>query len=260
MIQRVTATIACAAALFSSVAIVDGQVKRSLPPELSKAIAYYATLTSYADTGTVTVDTLGMLDKARFTTYFRRASRDLFVDFQSLSSVTVKTGYTIDMRSHRSVLWMFGGAMQAYQVPTPEPLQVIGSDAGAQVRALSGLSYGTRGAAIMITSLLYSQARLPSAILQIEEAKVDGVESIDGRSCHKVTGTAAAYYPSGKRTGVRPVTVWIDTESSLVRRVLEDTPEGYGDGKATLRITFDYQPQANPALDDGKFQFKPPAK
>ena len=227
---------------------------------LTKAIAHYATLASYADSGTVTVDTGGTVEKARFTTHFRRASRDLFFDFQPLTSVTVKTKHTIDMRGYRSVLWMFKGLMQTYQVPTPQPLLVIGSDSAAQVRALSGLSHPTRGAAIMIPSLLYSQARLPSALLQIESATLAGVESVDGRPCHKVSGTAAAYYPSGKRTGIRPVIVWIDTESQLVRRVLEDTPEGYGDGKATLRITFGYQPQATPALDDSKFQFTPPAK
>ena len=258
MILRLAAAIAFAAALWPSAPIVRAQATSSLPPELTKAIAYYATLTSYADSGTVTVDTGATVDKARFTTYFRRASRDLFFDFQSLSSVTVKTGYTIDMRGHRVLLSMFRGAMQTYQVPTPQPLRQIGSDAGAQVRALSGISHPTSGAAIMIPSLLYSQARLPSAILQIEQAAVAGVEAINGRPCHKVSGTAAAYYPSGKRTGIGPVTVWIDTETQLVRRVIEDTPEGYGDGKATLRITFDYQPQANPAIDDARFQFKAP--
>ena len=75
-----------------------------------------------------------------------------------------------------------------------------------------------------------------------------------------MVGTAAAYYPTGQRTGIRPVTVWIDTDTRLVRRVLEDTPEGYGDGKATLRVTLDYQPQANQALDDSRFQFTPPKK
>jgi outer membrane lipoprotein-sorting protein len=233
---------------------------KSLPEVLTKAIANYTTLQSYADSGTVTVDTGGTVDKGRFTTYVRRASRDLYFDYQALTSLTVSTKFTIDMRDFRNVLWMFNGAMQTYQTPTPEPLQLVGTDSGAQVRALAGLSHSTHGAAIMITSLLYSQARLPSAILQIEEASVAGTEPIEGRPCHKVVGTAAAYYPNGQRTGVRPVTVWIDTETQLVRRVLEDTPEGYGDGKATLRITFDYQPRANPVLDDSKFKFTPPAK
>lgn len=258
MTLRLVAAIACAAALCSGTRIVGVQATSNLPPELTRSIAYYATLTSYADSGTVTVDTGATVDKARFTTSFRRASRDLFFDFQSLSSVTVKTGHTIDMRGHQVVLWMFRGAMQTYQVPTPQPLQQVGSDAGAQVRALSGISHPTRGAAIIIPSLLYSQARLPSAILQIETAALTGVEPLNGRPCHKVSGTAAAYYPSGKRTGIRPVTVWIDTETQLIRRVVEDTPEGYGDGRATLRVTFDFQPQANPAIDDARFQFKVP--
>ena len=254
----VTLTFAACGLLSTPPLTAQAPASKSLPEVLTKAVASYASLTSYADSGTVTVDSGGIVETARFSTHFRRASRDLLFDFQSLTSLTVTTRHSIDMRAYRSVLWMFKGAMQTYQTPTPQPLQAVGADAGAQVRALSGLSHSTRGAAIMITSLLYSQARLPSAILQIEQASVAGVESIGGRSCHKVTGTAAAYYPSGKRTGIRPVTVWIDTESQLVRRVLEDTPDGYGDGKATLRITFDYQPQANPAIDDARFQFKVP--
>ena len=72
-----------------------------------------------------------------------------------------------------------------------------------------------------------------------------------------VTGIAAAYYPSGQRTNVRPVTVWIDAETQLVRKVLEDTPKGYPAG-SYLRITTTYEPQGNPTLDDRKFQFSVP--
>jgi hypothetical protein len=257
MPKRVLAAIA-GATLSSGVLIAGVQPAARLPPELTKAIAYYATLTSYADTGTVTLETGALVDKARFTTYLRRASRDLLFDFQALTSVTVNTGFTIDMRRYHSVLWMIGGSMQTYQAATPQPLQQVGTEGGAQVRALSGLSSPSNGASIMITSLLYPLARLPSAILQIEEATVAGIEPIGGRPCHKVTGTAAAYYPNGRRTSVRPVIVWIDTETQLVRRVVEDTPEGYGDGKSIRRLTFDYQPQANPAIDDSKFQFTVP--
>ena len=229
-----------------------------MPEALQKAIAYYATLASYADSATVTVDDGGTVEKSRFITYYRRASRDFFFDFQMLSSTTVSTKFTIDLSAHRFVLWMFKGSMQSYQRSAIQPHQVV--NPANQVQALSGLAHATRGASILITSLLFSQARLPSAILQIEEAALAGVEDVGGRRCHKLTGTAAAYYPSGRRTGVRPVTVWIDTETQLIRRVVEDTPEGYGDGKGVLRIQFDYQPQANPAIDDGKFQFSVPTK
>ena len=231
----------------------------ALPDVLKNSIAYYATLASYADTGTVSVDTGGTVTEARLTTYFRRPTRDLFFDYQVLSSTTVSTKHKIDMSVYRTVLWMFKGNMQKYDRYSGSH-EIVNPDNGGQVRALQGTSHGTSGSSIMIPSLLYAQARLPSAILQIEEAKPAGVEDIRGRRCHKVTGVAAAYYPSGQRTGVRPVTVWIDTATQLIRRVLEDTPEGYGDGRATLRITFDYEPQANPAIDDSKFQFTVPKK
>lgn len=229
----------------------------ALPEVLTKSMAQYATLTSYADTGTITVDTGGTLEEARFATYFRRPTRDLLFDFQALSSTTVSTKFKIDMSGYRTVVWMFKGEMQTYDQALSTHERITPD---AQVSALQGTGHPTHGSSIMITSLLYPEARMPSAIRQIQEATLVGVEDITGRRCHKVTGTAFAYYPSGQRTGVRPVSVWIDTETLLIRRVLEDTPEGYGDGKGVLRYTFDYVPQANPAIDDSRFQFSVPKK
>lgn len=231
----------------------------TLPDVLKKAIAYYATLTSYADSGTLALDSSGTITESRFSTHFRRPTRDLTIDFQTLGSTTLSTKFKLDLSAYRIVLWMFNNAMQKYDYKT-RTHEIIDAENGGQVRALHGTSYSTSGASIMITSLLYSQARLPSAILQIQEAELAGVELVNQRRCHKVTGTAWAYYPSGQRTGIRPVTVWIDAETQLIRRVLEDTPKGYGGGQAVLRYTFNYEPQANPAIDDSKFQFRVPAQ
>lgn len=228
-----------------------------LPDVLKKTIAYYGTLSSYADTGTLKVETTGTLEEARFATYFRRPTRDLFFDFQALSSTTLSTKFKTDLSAYRTVLWMFKGEMQKYS-RYAQTHEMVNPD--NQANALRGTQSGTYGASIMIPSLLYTQARLPSAILQIEEAELAGVEEIAKRRCHKVTGTAAAYYPSGQRTSVRPVTVWIDAETQLIRRVLEDTPKGYGKIGDVMRYTFDFQPQANPAIDDAKFQFTVPTK
>ena len=125
------------------------------------------------------------------------------------------------------------------------------------MRALQLHSYRTSGTSILVPSLLYSQSRLPSTILQMEEASVAGVETVADRRCHKVMGIAAAYYPSGARTGVRPVTVWIDAESQLIRKVFEDTPKSHPAGSFS-RLTITYDPEANPAIDDSKFTFKVP--
>ena len=51
--------------------LVFAQATSSLPPELTTSIAYYATLTSYADSGTVTVDTGGIVDKPDPSSYGR---------------------------------------------------------------------------------------------------------------------------------------------------------------------------------------------
>ena len=74
----------------------------------------------------------------------------------------------------------------------------------------------------------------------------------------KVVGTAAARDPSGQRTGVRPVTVWIDAESRLIRRIFEGTPEHYPPA-ARQRTTITPVPQADPELPDEGFTFTPPA-
>ena len=68
---------------------------------------------------------------------------------------------------------------------------------------------------------------------------------------------AGQYYPSGQMTNVRQVTVWIDAESLLVRKVFEDTPKGYAIG-SYLRTTVTIEPRANSKLDDSKFQFRVP--
>lgn len=235
--------------------VVQAQSRSALPEVLTKAFAYYSTLTSYSDTGTMLEDGGGTGGEARFTTYFRRASRDFSFDFQSLTGRSGSLKW--DDSKNRTVVWMFKSQMEKYQ-QAQGIHEVINPDNGGQVRALGSTAYATRGASIMIPSLLYSQAKLPSTLLQIEEAEVAGMEEINRRPCHKIVGVAAAYYPSGQRTGVRPVTVWIDVETQLIRRVFEDSPKGYGGGTGVLRYTFTFEPRANPAIDDVKFQFKVP--
>lgn len=229
----------------------------ALPDVLKRAMTYYSTLESYADTGTVKVESSGTVEIARFSTHFRRATRDLQLVFDPISSVTVATGHSISLADRRTVIWMVRGEMQKWD-QVGQTHEAVSPDGGGQVRALHHAGYRTRGVSMMIPSLLYSKANLPSTILQIEEAELGSPESIDGRRCHKIVGHAAAYYPSGQRTGVRPVTVWIDTESQLVRRVFEDTPKAYG-ASAYHRVTVDFKPQANPTLDDTTFHFAVPA-
>jgi hypothetical protein len=54
---------------------------------------------------------------------------------------------------------------------------------------------------------------------------------------------------------VRNLTVWIDSTSYLIRKILEDAPAVPG---MLNRTTTTFNPQANPKLNDDSFQFAPP--
>lgn len=245
---------AIAVSLLGSLPLFAQSQTKALPGVLQDTIAYYATLSAYSDTGTVAQEGSGMIDRARFTTYFRRPTRDLYFDYQSLNRDYVNLKTTADLSMYRTVAWMEKGNLQLFDFKLKLHKNVGTS---GQTAALQSATYDTNGTSILIPSLLYSQSRLPSSILQLEEANVAGIENIDGCRCHKLVGTAAAYYPSGQRTSVRAVTLWIDAETKLVRRVFEDTP---GEKGSISRVTIRIEPRANPEIDDAKFRFTPPTK
>ena len=78
--------IASGAALVLGGSRVSGQAP-VLPDALKQSIAFYGTLTSYADTGTVQWEAPGLVDREQFTTSFRRATRDFYFDYQALTSL-----------------------------------------------------------------------------------------------------------------------------------------------------------------------------
>lgn len=222
---------------------------------LARSIALYPTLAAYADTGTVVREAPGLVDRWKFRTFFRRSSLDLLFDFQGVTSTSA--GLETDASAQRLVLWMVEGQLQSFNQSSGEH-ETIPRDSGNQPAALQRAGPYTAGTSILVPSLLFSRANLPGTLLQIEEATDEGFETVDGRRCHKIAGVAALYYQSGQRTHVRPVTVWIDSETLLVRKVFEDTPEGYPAGSYS-RLTVTIEPQANPSLDDSSFQFTVPS-
>jgi hypothetical protein len=247
----------CASTVLVTVAFTPSlETRNALPDVLTRAVATYAALQSYADTGSIRVEVPGIVDESRFTTRFRRASGDLYFEYQALTSTNPGTNFTVDMRQQRTVLWMAGSQMQKFDFAS-RTHELVPPGAG-QVRALQALTHPTHGTSILVPSLLYPKAQLPSAILQLESANVVGTEMVGSRRCQKLAGVAAARYPSGQRTGARDVTIWIDVESSLIRKVFEDTPESYAPG-AYQRTTITIDPQANPAIRDDAFTFTPPA-
>ena len=84
-----------------------------------------------------------------------------------------------------------------------------------------------------------------------------GMESVDGHQCHKLTGVAKSVYRTGYETNVRKVAVWIDAETLLVRKVLEDSRAG--PAMNVNRVTMTFAAHANPPLDGTHFTFTPPS-
>jgi outer membrane lipoprotein-sorting protein len=221
---------------------------------LRRSKAVYAALKSYADTGTVIDEHSGFSGHSVFKTYFRRTDAvDFYFDYTFQYQVYSKDSSRLPYNNSRRLWWMRNHNLQTYNFETKEhrTYPATSNQAGSLNEPR------TKGASLLITELLFRSANLPGTILQIEESSAAGMEDVGGHVCYKVLGVAAAYYPSGQRTNVRQVTVWIDRDSLLIRKVFEDTPTSYGpDG--INRLTFLLEPQANPTLDDSKFDFQVP--
>ena len=221
---------------------------------LQRSSAAYAALTTYADSGTVVEESSGFKDNYTFRTYFTRKPRNLFLDFTMTESV-YNNGFKIK-GNHERVIWMENGFLQTYDQKTQEHA-TYPEDGGRQVEALKGATYSTIGVSVIVPSLFYTKAGLVSVVQATEEATAAGTETVDGRPCLKVMGIERWRYPSGQVTGVRPVTIWIDAETYLIRKIFQDTPKSMPRGSVSRRTTT-FRPHANPSLDASRFRYTVP--
>lgn len=219
---------------------------------LKRSMDLYSTLPAYADSGTAVREGPGLVDRWKFKTYFSRP-RNFRFDFQGVTSRSA--GLTMDSSTQHIVLWMIEGELQSFnqQMRSHNTVGRTGNQPGELLNA----SAYTAGTSVLIPSLLFAKSDLPGSIRQIREAAYAGLESVNGHRCHKIVGTAAQFYPSGKMTNVREVSVWLDAQNLLVRKVFEDTPKGYPAG-SYLRLTIQLDPHANPTLEPANFQFTVP--
>jgi hypothetical protein len=252
MLRAILLALGAAAALAPGAGPAPG-VRSAFDAEeaLRRSAGAYAALTAYADTGTVVDDAGGFKDKYAFRTYFTRQPRNLLLDFSM-----IETEYTDGFKikgTYGTVIWMENGLLQTYDIKTQEHA-TYPEDGGRQVEALNGATYGTKGVSAIVPSLIYTKAGMASVIQATEEATAAGSESVDGRPCLKVMGIERWRYPSGQVTGVRPVTIWIDAETYLVRRIFQDTPKSMTRGSISRRTTT-FRPHANPSLGPASFHY-----
>lgn len=214
---------------------------------LARTEKAYAALESYADTGTVIYEYgTSSVSHHTFKTYFR-APRHFYFEFNE----DRKDG------GNRYVLWGEGEDFQEWQSDTGvHNIYPKGRGRSAFVSA----SYPTASVASVIPSQLFPGVGLVSVMGEIAEIRPAGTEALSGTQTQKFTGIAQSMYGTGHAHNIRRVTLWIDSETQLIRRIFQDTPKGYGTPGSRLRFTFSFEPQVNPTLDDSRFRFVPPVR
>ncbi len=208
---------------------------------LERSRAAYAALASYTDTGVVLNESgTASSDRHTFTTSFNRVPRRFRFDFAN-------------QFGDRYVIWGDPDAFHTWWKTTgvkddyPNP---------SNIGAFTTAGTHTVDASSKIPSLLYARGALPSSFTNFSDAALEGSEVIAGRPCSRLGGKVSeSYGRTGREINVHHVTIWIDAESLLIRKVVEEwtTLPGH-----ISRLTTTFEPQVNPKLDDARFQFVPP--
>ncbi len=234
--QLANATTILATAVFLST-VAHAQNAENI---LQKTRDTYAQMKSYADNGVV-VNEYGASseDKHTFSTAFNRSPRHFLLDFH-------KQG------GDRYVVWADPDAFHTWWKTTGQQADYPNPN-NAPAISLSDLN--SKGTALKIPTLLYGKA-FRAAMLNIADPELDGTEEIGGRRCHRVVGRLSdVYAATGKEVNIRKVTVWIDSDSFLIRKMIEESKAVPGQRNRTITT---YEPRVNPALDDSQFKFTPP--
>jgi outer membrane lipoprotein-sorting protein len=204
--------------------------------------AVYEGLTSYADTGVVLVEAPSISESHAFTTRFQ-APRRLYFDFVKNEDVD------------RYVIWSDAEAFHTWwQTTGVEDEYPRGSGIGAFAQA----DYLTTGSALKLPPLIFPQSGLQGPLTNFKDFVLDGTEKIGGSTCYRLAGrTSDIYTATGREVNIRKMTVWIDSETLLIRKIFEDTPKGVPVSQF-MHTTTTFEPQLNPALKDDAFDFEAP--
>jgi hypothetical protein len=208
----------------------------------------YAGLHSYADVGVVTTEDQPpgaplITERHTFSTDYL-APRKFYFEFRKNPAHT----------KERLVIWCDGGDFESWWSATGVH-QTYPQGTGATAFAVS--NYPTTGTVVMVPPLLFSKAGLQGPLAELKAPKLAGTEEVDGQRAYKLVGEVTLGYATGLGRHARPTTVWLDSLTLLVRKVVQDTPAGTPEGSVS-RIITTYRPEANPALADSVFRFAVP--
>jgi hypothetical protein len=234
----------------------DAGARRAAEELLAKSMATYATLTSYADSGTATEQYDETWNIGHIRTYFRKDPKSFYFEWGRRVSFGKSASDSLPMPGKQLVFWLVNGDLHQYDREGATH-NTYPAGTSNQPSVLAGAKHGTMETITLIPSLLFPKAKLVGPLQEIAEISLAGTEAVDGHRCHKLIGIAQSVYPSGAVTNVRPITVWIDAQTLLIRKVFTDTPKGYG-MNSIHRFTYTLDPLPNPKLDESKLQFTVP--
>jgi outer membrane lipoprotein-sorting protein len=246
--MRTIAAVCCVCAAW---AVLESSASlRAHDDPLARSRATYAALRTYSDTGIIVTETKlpdgpAVVERHTFATYYR-APRSFYFEFTKDPKVAKERFVVWSDAEAFHTWWSTTGVENAYPKGT-----------GASAFALA--DYPTKGAVLQVPPLLFAQSGLKGALSNVVDASASGIEEIEGRRCHKLVGlTRDIYTQTEKEVKVRRATVWVDADTWLVRRILEDTPRGTPLG-TVMRVTTTFDPRANPTIDDRQFRFEVPS-
>jgi len=220
---------------------------------LAKSREAYSKLKTYSDQGTVVEQSDNIFNRARFRT-FRRQPKDFYYEYGWRTSTG--SGGTISIGGHL-VFWMKNGDLETWdEVGKMHRSYPAGSS--NQITPIAGGYSSTHGALPLIASFLFPKATILNDVAEIATLSYAGMENIGGHKCHKLVGIAQSHYPSGQTFNTRPVAIWIDADTYLLRQFFTDTPRNRGAGEI-YRVTITVNPVPNPTLSDANFTYKVPS-
>lgn len=202
----------------------------------------YATIQSYSDTGTVVIEGAGINDTHRFTTRYQ-APRSYFLEF-------IKTG-DVD----RYVIWSDAEAFHTWWKTTGV---VEDYPRGTGAHAFGQAGYLTKGSALVLAPLFFSQSGLQGPFINFEDLELEGSENVGGHDCYKIAGmTRDVYAATGREVNIHKLSVWIDKQTFLIIKIYEGPPKGTPPAQAMYSTTT-FDPVANPQLNEASFKFDAP--
>jgi hypothetical protein len=208
----------------------------------------YAALSSYSDSGSITSTYRSGSAPASVDTY------TFYTAYHTPRQFLLEFKKGPEVADERFVIWSEGQDFNSWWSATKVHEQYP-QGRGANAFALG--AYPTQGAAVMIPPLLFAKAGLQGPLASFTLSKGAGTEKIGDHLCYRLLGEEAMAYKTGNVAGGRAVTVWIDAQSLLVRKVFEDTPSDSASDTINT-ITTNLEPLANPAIDSARFHFDVP--